>query len=82
MSRHIAQRKKGMSHFEQFVNEGNEKACELAKEGAMLDQGFMAEARAETLQQEREYQAKSGRCGFVDQNLGRIAPSHCKKYGR
>ena len=54
MSRHIVQRKKGMSHFEKFVTEGNEKACELAKEGAMLDQGFMAEARAETLQQERE----------------------------
>ena len=37
--------KKDMSHFEKFVTEGNEKADELAKEGAMLDEGFMAEAR-------------------------------------
>ena len=37
-----------------FVTEGNEKADELAKAGAMLDEGFMAEARAKTMQQERE----------------------------
>ena len=43
-----------MSHFEKFVTAGNEKADELAKAGAMLDEGFMAEARAETMQQERE----------------------------
>ena len=30
---------KEMSHFEKFVTEGNEKADELAKEGAMLDEG-------------------------------------------
>ena len=46
--------KKDMSHFEKFVTEGNEKADELAKEGAMLDEGFMAGARAKTVQQERE----------------------------
>ena len=46
--------KKEMSQFEKFVAEGNEKADELAKEGAMLDEGFMEEARAETMQQERE----------------------------
>ena len=46
--------KKEMSHFEKFVTEGNEKADELAKAGAMLDKGFMAEARAKTVQQERE----------------------------
>ena len=47
--------KKEMSHFEKkFVTEGNEKADELAKEGAMLDEGFMAETRAKTVQQERE----------------------------
>ena len=46
--------KKEMSHFEKFVTEGNEKADELAKEGALLDEGFMAEARAETMQEERE----------------------------
>ena len=43
-----------MTHFEKFVTEGNEKADELAKGGALLDEGFMAEARAETIQQERE----------------------------
>ena len=32
-----------MSQIEKFVTEGNEKADELAKVGAMLDQGFMAE---------------------------------------
>ena len=34
---------KEMSHFEKFVTEGNEKADELAKEGALLDEGFMTE---------------------------------------
>ena len=46
--------KKEMSHSEKFVTEGNEKADELAKAGAMLDEGFMVEARAKTAQQERE----------------------------
>ena len=46
--------KKEMTHCEKFVTEGNGKADELAKEGAMLDEGFMAEARAKTIQQERE----------------------------
>ena len=46
--------KKEMSHVEKFVTEGNEKANELAKAGAMLDEGFIAEASAETVQQERE----------------------------
>ena len=43
-----------MSQFGRFVTKGNEKADELAKEGAMLDGGFMAEARATTVQQGRE----------------------------
>ena len=43
-----------MSHFEKFDTDGNENADESAKAGAMLDEGFMAEARAETVQQERE----------------------------
>ena len=47
------QDKKEMSQFELFVAGGNEKADELAKAGAMLDEGFMAEARAKTVQQER-----------------------------
>ena len=46
--------KKHMSRFERFVTEGNEKADELAKEGARKDEGFMAQARASTIQQERE----------------------------
>ena len=46
--------KKNMSQFERFVTDGHEKADELAKAGAMLDEGFMAEAKAETMQQERE----------------------------
>ena len=37
-----------------FVTEGNEKADELANAGAMLDEGIVAEARATTVQQERE----------------------------
>ena len=36
--------KKEMSHFDRFVTDGNEKADELAKEGAMWDEGFMAQA--------------------------------------
>ena len=45
--------KKEMSHFEKYVMHGNEKADELAKAEAMLDEGFLAEARAKTMQQER-----------------------------
>ena len=33
--------KKNMSQFERFVTEGNKKADELAKAGAMLDEGFL-----------------------------------------
>ena len=35
--------------FERFVTEGNEKADELAKAGAMLDEGCRAEARAKSM---------------------------------
>ena len=45
--------KKEMSHFEKFVTEGSENADELAKVGAMFDEGCMAEMRAKTVQQER-----------------------------
>ena len=44
--------KNGRQHtslFEKFITEGNEKADELAKEGAMLDGGFVAQARASTV---------------------------------
>ena len=55
MSRRTAQgMTKNMSHFEKFVTWGNRKADELAKAGAMLDEGFMAEARTKTVQKERE----------------------------
>ena len=47
-------KKKEMSHIERFVTEGSEQADELAKAGALLDEGFMAKARANTNQQERE----------------------------
>ena len=41
--------------FEKFITGGNETADELAKkEGAMLDGRFMAQARASTIQHERE----------------------------
>ena len=43
-----------MTHFEKFVTDGNEKADELAKAREMLDEGFMAEAGAKRVQQERE----------------------------
>ena len=43
-----------MSLFENFITEGNEKADELAKAGAMMDGGEMAQVRARTVQQERE----------------------------
>ena len=33
--------KEKMTQFEMFVTEGNEKADDLAKAGAMLDEGFM-----------------------------------------
>ena len=46
--------KKEMSHFEKFVTDGNEKADELAKAVAMLDEGCMVETRAKTVQQEGE----------------------------
>ena len=43
-----------MSHFQRFITEGNAKADECAKEGAMLDGGLGAQVRAITIQQERE----------------------------
>ena len=46
--------KHDMMQFEKFVADGDGKGDELAKEGAMLDEGFMAKTRAKTVQQERE----------------------------
>ena len=45
---------KEMTHSEKLVIDGNERADELAKAGAMLDEGFMAQTRAKTVQEERE----------------------------
>ena len=46
--------KKEMSQFEKFVADGNEKAAELAKADAILDEGFLAVTRSKTVQQDRE----------------------------
>ena len=55
MSKSTAEKdKKEVSLSEKFVIDGNEKADELAKAGAMFSQGFVAQARASTVQQERE----------------------------
>ena len=56
MSRRTVQRRirKRCRILRGFVTDGNEEADELAKAGAMLDEGFFAEARAKTVQQERE----------------------------
>ena len=35
-----------MTQFVRFVTEGNEKADELAKAGAMMDEGFMAQSES------------------------------------
>ena len=43
-----------MSLFGRFATEGNESADELAKDGALLDGGEMAQIRASTIQQKRE----------------------------
>ena len=49
--------KKETSQFEKFVAEGNEKSSELARAGAMLDEGFMTQARAKTSQEREEVRA-------------------------
>ena len=43
-----------MKLFERCVTEGNERADEFAKDGAMLDGGEMAQKRASTVQQRRK----------------------------
>ena len=51
-----------MSPLEKFITESNEKADELAKEGAMLDGGFIAQAKASTVQQERDVRSLAVWC--------------------
>ena len=55
--------KANMTQFERFVAEGNEKADQLAKAGAVLDEGFMAEVRADTKKQERGGVRSHAICG-------------------
>ena len=54
--------KQEMTLFEGFVTEGNERADELAKDGAMLDGGEMAQKRASTVQQRREEASAALHC--------------------
>ena len=66
--------KENMSQFEKFVTEGNEKAHELAEAGAMLDEGFMAEARAKTMPAKMP-----GKCTgpkFLPKSLGKWRRRH------
>ena len=53
--------KEKMTQFEMFVTEGNEKADDLAKAGAMLDEGFMAEAKSKN----NAAGERGGACGFA-----------------
>ena len=76
--------KENMTQFERFVAEGNEKVEELAKAGAMLDEGFMAEVRAKTVQQERERKKCTQLCSMqpaftAQQNNGRTVKSPSRK---
>ena len=43
-----------MTLFEKFVTDGNERAGELAKDGAIWDGGEMAQVGASTVQQQRD----------------------------
>ena len=54
--------KKEMSKVEKFIVQGIEKVDEVAKEGATLDEGFVAESRARTVQQEPLQYAASFHC--------------------
>ena len=72
--------KKDMSHFEKFVTKGNDKADELAKEGAFLDEGFMAQTRAKTVKQEPRRGVRSlAVCGQF--SLSGVKSSSRKKGG-
>ena len=53
MSMRTAQKKdeKDVSHFETYVTDGSEKADKLARTGATLDEGIVAETRAKTAKQ-------------------------------
>ena len=60
MLRHRTKKEKEkMTKFERFVTEGGEKALELAETGALLDEGCMAEVRADSIKHGREEKCKS-----------------------
>ena len=50
MAHRTKKEKETMTQCEMFVTEGIEKADDLKQAGTMLDEGFMAEARAKTMQ--------------------------------
>ena len=52
--RRTKKEKENMTKIVRLVTERHEKADELARAGAMLDEGLMAEVRAVTFKQERE----------------------------
>ena len=56
-----------MTCSERFVAEGNERADQLARDGAMLDGGEMAQIRASTFQQHTEQPAKEEAGGDWDE---------------
>ena len=69
---HTKKDKEKMTKIERFVNESNEKADALAKAVEMLDEGFMAEVRADTVKQRREEVYEALQCAasfhcFVEQ---------------
>ena len=71
------ERQENMSHFERFVTEDTEKADECAKAGAMLDEGFMVDAKAETMKiwkrkQVHEDVRKRYRTKIPDKKLGKM----------
>ena len=57
--------KRTMTKIVRFVTEGNEKADESAKAGAMLDKSFKAEVRAETMKKERGGVCNFALCGWL-----------------
>ena len=63
---------KYMPNFEKFVTEGNEKTDGLATPVAMLDGGYVAEARAKTMQQGRESFAVRSQLSLLGGGMERL----------
>ena len=62
-----------MSLFEKFITDGNEKADEPAKEGAMLDGGDMAQIRASTVPQKSGFARSTAKRMQFSVSGGRMA---------